>query len=293
LIRINWNDNWDLNLSCTHDDREKGCESKFIVFQNTFEGVIDMKKWGTFFSFFVLIAFFAAGLAEGAGTLTLTFKYRDSSGVDQPLSSSYVYLRNAANEPPMEKFFSPADQISAPSSTTGVVTMSVPEGNYYVRVTRRNPPAARPLGPPEPGDYIWHQTEPITVTAGTTNLGTKYAWVFGSAPITISGTVKNWHGTPLAGRYVKATIEPCIQADGYSGTLSNHCGPEKHLALQRTDANGNYTLYLESPGTFYFYESPCLGDKHQEYSGNPCAGYGTGPVTVKMGENRIVDIIGN
>ena len=251
-----------------------------------------MKKWGNLFSLFVLMAFFVAGVAE-AGTLTLTFKYKNSAGVEQPLPYAYAYLRNAANEPPMEKFFSPPDQISAPSSAAGVITMTaVPEGNYYIRVTRRNPLASRPLGPPEPGDYMWNQTEPITVTAGTTNLGTKYAWIFGSAPITISGTVKNGSGTPLVGRYVKATIEPCIQ-DGYGGALTNYCGPEKHLALQRTDANGNYTLFLRDPGTFYIYESTCLGDQHQQYSGNPCIGYGTGPVTVNMGENKVVNITGN
>jgi len=252
-----------------------------------------MTKWRTLFSLFALAVFFAVGVAD-AGTLTLTFKYKNSAGVDQPLSYAYVYLRNAANEPPMEKFFSPADILSAQSTTTGVITITnIPEGNYYIRATRRNPLAVRPLGPPEPGDYIWNQTEPITITAGTTNLGTKYAWIFGSAPLTISGTVKNGNGTPLAGRYVKATIVPCIEADGYLGTPSNHCGPEKHIALQRTDANGNYTLFLKNPGTFYIYESPCLGDKHQEYSGNGCIGYGTGPVTVNMGETKTVDIVGN
>ncbi len=252
-----------------------------------------MKKWGILFFLLVLMAVTTVGVSEGAGTLTLTFKYKNSSGVETPLAYSYVYLRSAANEPPMEKFFSPADIISPQSTTTGVVTITnVPEGNYYIRATRRNPLVVRPLGPPEPGDYIWNQTEPITITSGTTNLGTKYAWIFGSAPLTISGTVKDGNGAPLAGRYVKATIEPCIQADGYTGTPSNHCGPEKHIALQRTDANGNYTLFLKNPGTFYVYESMCLGDKHMEYSGNPCVGYGTGPVTVNLGENKIVNILG-
>ncbi len=253
-----------------------------------------MKKWSILFPLVMLMAFYAAGVAEGAGTLTLTFKYKDSTGVELPLYGAYAYLRSAANEPPMEKYFSPSDLTSGPSSSTGVVTMTnVPEGNYYIRVTRRNPLAARPNGPPEPGDYTWNQTEPITINTGTTNLGTKYAWFFGSAPLAISGTVKDVNGTPLVGRYVKATIEPCIQADGYTGTPSNHCGPEKHIALQRTDANGNYTLFLKNPGTFYVYESQCLGDKHSEYSGNPCVGYGTGPVTVNLGENKTVDIIGN
>jgi hypothetical protein len=86
---------------------------------------------------------------------------------------------------------------------------------------------------------------------------------------------------------------PCIQADGYSETPSNHCGPEKHIALERTDANGNYTLFLREPGTFYLYESSCLGDHHQQYMGNPCVGYGTGPITVNAGEQKTVNITGN
>jgi hypothetical protein len=257
-----------------------------------------MKKWGTLFSLFVLMAVFAAGVAEGAGTLRLTFKYKNSAGVEQPLSYAYVYLRNAANEPPMEKFFSPADQISAPSSATGLVTMTVPEGNYYIRVTRRNSGGSGPLGPPENGDYTWNQAKIITISANTTtDLGTKYAWLFGSAPVTISGTVKNYLGAPLAGRIIKATIVPCIDAD-YSSqdpsewVYSNRCGPEKHLALQRTDANGNYTLFLRDPGTFYIYESTCLGDQHQQYVGNSCIGSGTGPVTVNVGENKVVNFTG-
>ena len=255
-----------------------------------------MKKWGTLFYLFVLIAFFVAGVAEGAGTLRLTFKYKNSTGVEQPLSYAYVYLRDRASGAPVEKFFSPPDFILGPTDSNGRVTASVPEGDYYIRVTRRNPlgTTARPLGPPENGDYTWNQAKIITISPNTTtDLGTKYAWLFGSAPLTISGTVKNYSGTPLSGRYVKATIVPCVEADGYLETPSNYCGPEKHIALQRTDANGNYTLFLREPGTFYIYESTCLGDQHQQYSGNPCIGWGVGPVTVNLGENKVVNITGN
>jgi hypothetical protein len=65
------------------------------------------------------------------------------------------------------------------------------------------------------------------------------------------------------------------------------------MAIERTDANGNYTLFLRAPGTFYIYESTCLGDHHQQYSGNPCIGYGAGPITISAGEHKTVDITGN
>jgi hypothetical protein len=41
------------------------------------------------------------GLAE-AGTLTVTAKYINSSGVEQPLQYAYVYLHNASQKPPLE-----------------------------------------------------------------------------------------------------------------------------------------------------------------------------------------------
>lgn len=258
-----------------------------------------MKRWMTHFSLYLLVTALFVGIAEGNGTLKVTFKSKGSNGVEQPLQNAYVYLRNAAVEPPMERFFSPADLILGPSSSNGTITASVPEGTYYIRITRRNPTAMRPLGPPEPGDYTWNQASTITIsTSTTTDLGTKIAWAFGSAPIVVSGTVKNWYGAPLAGRYVKATIVPCIQADYSSPDPaewrdSNRCGPEKHLALNRTDANGNYSLVFRSPGTYYLYESTCLGDQHSQYSGNPCIGYGAGPVTVNVGEQKTVNIVGN
>jgi hypothetical protein len=261
-----------------------------------------MKHWLTHVSLCLLAAILLVGVAEGAGTLSVTLRGKNASGVEVPLSYAYVYLRSAASEPPMEKFFSPADLILGPSGTNGTITAGgIPEGDYYVRITRRNPlgGAVRPLGPPEEGDYTWFQVRPITISTNqTTSLGTKVAWAFGSAQMSISGTVKNWSGTPLAGRYVKATIVPCIEADYSSEDPaewrdSNRCGPEKHMAVERTDASGNYTLFLRAPGTFYIYESTCLGDQHDQYSGNPCIGWGAGPITVSAGEHKTVDITGN
>jgi hypothetical protein len=254
-----------------------------------------LRQWLIGICFCLLAAFFISDISEGAGTLKVTFKSKAANGTEQPLSYAYAYLRSAAVEPPMEKHFSPPDYIIGPSDSIGRISGSVPEGTYYVRITRRNPVEIRPLGPPEAGDFTWYQVATVTISNNSvTDLGTKYAWAFGSAPIVISGSVRNTYtGAPLAGRYVKATIVPCIQGEyAYDGTPSNECGPEKHLALQRTDANGNYKLYLREPGTFYFYQSPCLGDQHQEFSGNPCIGTYTGPVTVNMGEEKVVNITG-
>ncbi len=258
----------------------------------------EMKKWGNLFSLFVLIAVFSVSVAEGAGTLKVTFKYRDSNGVEQPLSSAYVYLRNGAVEPPMEKYFSPADYILGPSDALGRITASVPEGTYYVRITRRNPSAIRPLGPPEAGDYTWYQTNTITIGTNTvTDFGTKYAKSFLN-PITISGTITTASGAPLAGRYVRAQTDPCISAnfssqDPAEWVYSNLCGfPAIYLAPQRTDAGGRYTIQLREPGTYYIYESQCLGDHHQQYSGNPqCIGTTGGTVTVTAGDSKTVNVV--
>jgi hypothetical protein len=268
----------------------------------------EMKHWLTHVSLFLLVVALFVGSAEGAGSLTVTLKGKNASGQIVNLAYAYVYLRSAVNEPPMEKYFSPADLILGPSGPNGAITAgNIPEGDYYVRITRRNPlgGASRPLGPPEEGDYTWFQATPITInTNQTTNLGTKVAWAFGSAQMSISGTVKSYgSGAPLANRYVRLQIGQCIEGDytGWDGgwgepyTDPNFCNGRswgKKLAIQRTGADGKYTIFLREPGTYYVYESTCLGDHHQEYTGNPCIGYGTGPITIIDGEHKTVDVTG-
>ena len=239
---------------------------------------------------------FSVGLADAApGTLKYTFKYRDpATGIETNLPYGFVYLHDASKPPPMEKFFSRADYINIASFGNGTYSdTNVPAGTWYIRITQRKVigSTTRPNGPPEEGDYTWMQTAPITIIAGQTlNLGTLYAYPFGSSPITISGTVKNQNGAPLAGRYVRAQTVPCYD-DGYNNNI-NQCGPVKNLALQPTDASGKYTLQLKEPGTYYIYTSPCITADHDDYSGNRCRYTAApAPVTVKIRDTRTVDMV--
>ncbi len=240
----------------------------------------------------VLSTMLSCGRAEANGTLTLKFQYVNSSGVATPLSFAYVYLHNSSESAPMEQYFSAADYIFGPSDSTGSITASVPAGSYYVRITRRNTSAfpPNPLGPPLNGDYTWRQTAPITISNNViTNLGTQNSTFFGSS-ITISGTITNVAtGAPVPGIYVRAQTVQCIL--GNYTDYPNRCGPQKFAAVTPTDANGNYTLQLRTPGTYYLYASQCIGDRHQTYQANPCMGIEntTDPVIVNAGASVTVN----
>ncbi len=241
-----------------------------------------MNKWIALCSFMIVMAISSNSLA-GSGTLTVTFKYRDSNGVEQPLSSAYVYLHDASKKPPVEKYFVSTPYIYGPSDLSGLINAyNVPEGSYYIRITQKTR-----LGPPEPLEYTWNQITPITISANaTTNLGIKYA---DALPITITGTIKNYSGVPVPGRYVRAQTEPCY-TDGYNNNV-NHCGPVKILALLRTDADGRFTIKLRDPGTYYIYHTTCLRDWGNEYTGNPCMGDYGGLVTVNSGETKTLNMV--
>ena len=225
----------------------------------------------------------------GTGALTGKFLYKDSAGNDNPLTYGYVYLHSATKPPPMEKYFSKADYILGPTSTTPFLISNIPEGSYYVRLLQRKVPGGvnAQFGPPQQGDYTWFQTTPITITAGTTplNLGTLYATPFGSAPIIITGTLTSPTGAPVTGLYVRAQTEPCT-TDGQNNNV-NQCGPAKYQSLQTTDANGKYTIFLKDPGVYYLYASRCLTTSYQQYTGNDC-GFegGPGPITLSTGDNK-------
>ena len=253
-----------------------------------------MNKWIALCSLIIGMTISSSSLAIASGTLTVTFKYKDSGGFEQPLSGAYVYLHDASKKPPLEKYFVNTPYtyrlIYGPSPSSGVISVSVPEGSYYIRITKRDPLRGNTnkLGPPEPTDYTWNQTTPITISANaTTNLGIKYA---DSLPITVTGVITYYaSGAPVAGRYVRAQPEPCY-TDGFNYNV-NRCGPVKYLALQRTDADGRFTINLRDPGTYYIYESNCLYDKGRAYVGNPCMGWYGGTVTVNSGEAKTLNIV--
>jgi hypothetical protein len=260
---------------------------------------MDLRRLLTVMSVSFAVALLFSGSSEAAnGTVRVTFKYKDGSGIEQSLPYAYLYLRFAAEKPPLQKYFKSADYIFGPSNSSGLINASVPEGTYYIRLTRREPlgGAARPLGPPEKGDYTWTDYKQITVVANTViNLGTKFAVPFTEA-ITISGAIKDKAtGTPLAGRFVRAQSEPCIEADYSSWDPaewidSNRCGPEVYLAQQKTDAQGKYTLLLRDPGSYYIVIAKTLGDHHQQYSGNrSTTGWTMGPISVKPGDNIVLE----
>ena len=253
------------------------------------------KRWAMLISLCAMLTMFSVGLAEAAnGTLTVTFKYKDpTTQVDQNLNYGYIYLRDAAKPAPMEKFFSKADYILGGAASNGKITVPVPAGKYFIRVLQRKVVGnvQTPYGPPESGDLTWFQTTPITITAGSTlDLGTKYANPFGSS-ITITGSIKNYSGVPLPGRFVRVSTEPCAQG-GYDWA-PNYCGSV--IIAQGNDANGNFRIELRDPGTYYF-------STFSNWDRNPgCSGYcaapifGTGfypqPVTVQRGDTKTVDIV--
>jgi hypothetical protein len=270
------------------------CKTAIQFEDNQGRVIMKMKLWAVLISLFAITSMLLPGPADAAtGTLKYTFKYRNpDTGVEANLPWGYVYLHDASKPPPMEKFFSRADYINIASFGNGTYSdTNVPAGTWYIRITQRKG-ANRPNGPPEGGDYTWMQTSPITIVAGQTlNLGTLYAYPFGTSPITITGTVRNSAGAPLAGRYVRAQTVPCYD-DGANNNI-NQCGPVKNLALQPTDASGKYTLQLKDPGTYYIYTSPCVSADYQEISGNVChyTPAPSNPVVVKIRDTKTVDLV--
>lgn len=234
--------------------------------------------------------------AEANGTLTATFIYNGT-----PLSGAYVYLHTYPQGTMIEeKYFRPAQYILGPSDANGNFSVSVPDGEYRVMLMRK----ASVYGPPVAGDYIWRYDGYITVAGGATvNLGTVNAQVF-SGPITVKGTVTNcvWTsdsagayctpGTPLADWFVFATKTPCQPNPNYTDTPdltstgSNnprypeyYCYPyAKYPAAAPTGANGDYTIHLRNPGTYYIYAVENPGQRgygrHMYLGPAPC-----GPIT--------------
>ena len=254
-----------------------------------------MRRSATLISIlFFLSLSFSVGSAEANSVLRFNFRYLDGSGVEKALPYAFVYLQDGTKVPPMEKYFTKPLHRLWGSFGNGSYMVSVPPGTYYIRITQRNPlPNGRlqDEGPPRPGDYTWKQVVPITIADNMSyDLHTLYAEPYGQLGVTVSGAVRNPAGTPLSGRYVRAQTVPCY-SDGYNYNI-NQCGPDKFPAQQQTNADGNYTLFLKNPGTYYLYISSCLGDEHQEYTGNPCMGSYGGAITVRAGETTSMNMVG-
>ncbi|MDA8170602.1 MAG: hypothetical protein M0Z48_02085 [Nitrospiraceae bacterium] len=178
-----------------------------------------------------------------SGALSATVYYNGS-----PLQNAYMYLQNGAALPPLQQYYQKAAYIYGPSSSSGVISASVPAGTYYVMIIKRAGGSSY-MSPPLPGDYVWFNLGAITIGTNT-YLGTVNATVYGgSTSLTISGTVKGQSGTVLAGWAVKATTSPCFSIPRHTGS----CPGPVYAAQALTDSNGNYTVKLQSAGTYYFY----------------------------------------
>ena len=212
------------------------------------------------------------------GTITATFLL-DSDGVTTPLTNAYIYLQKGSQLPPREQYYENAQYILGPSDANGNLSVNVPAGAYYVLIRQESGSHyagtscynyygafCSYYGPPVPGDYVWHSGSPAITVAGaqTVNLGTVYASIFGQ-PMTVSGTVKGASGKPLAGWAVKAATVPCESGNWAYAHSFNECGAVKYPAW--TDANGNYTITIKDPGTYYVYASPALNFANTNYPG--------------------------
>lgn len=251
---------------------------------------MNMKKMFLLFSAVSLVVLLvSAGAAMANGTLTVTFVY-NGSGSSQALTNAYLYLQSG---PAPHGVYRKARYILGPTDTNGSLSVSVPDGSYDVLLMRRAPLSSTPAssqmyGPPRQGDYT--AISYINVTDGSNvNLGTVYATVFGTSlfgtPITITGTVTHG-GNPVKGYFVFATTSQCsfgwqngcggqetcfsgsgccLGANGiipgcYAGSggcrssvYPSGCQGEKYPAIAPTDSNGNYTINLSSPGTYYVF----------------------------------------
>ncbi|MDA8085329.1 MAG: SBBP repeat-containing protein [Nitrospiraceae bacterium] len=237
-----------------------------------------LTQWGPYYGSSNSFSFIYGVAADSSGDVYVTDSHHvDKFGVSgtitaavlyngQPLQNAYVYLV-PGNQFSPGRHYQSAAFILGPSNASGNISVGVPNGSYYVRITKRAG-AASIYGPPYAGDYTWIYTgnpPTITITNNTvTSLGIVNATVYG-APARISGTVTGASGKPMAGWAVKATIVPCESGNWAYAHSFNECGSVKYMAY--TDANGNYTINLNKSGTYYVYASPQLNFANTNYPG--------------------------
>ncbi len=272
-----------------------------------------MKKWFSVLAVFMFAFLFFAAAAGATGTLTATFMYNGSG-----IAGAYIYLHTyPSGTPIMGEYFRSAQYVLGPSDSNGNFSVNnVPAGTYRVRITRRAPltasipTLAQAYGPPRTGDYTWYDAgSTITVTNGSvTSLGSVYATIFapGAAPITVPGKVTSGR-SPASGWFVMATTAPCKDSTtdcGGAGCWSGRydaCNggaggsAVRYPAQQLTDSNGNYTIKLANPGTYYIYAMPSPGaTAGSEVPASTCSnwvtvwdsiGYWNCPTSVSTGQN--------
>ena len=220
-----------------------------------------MKKWLVVFIGFAFAAVLPAGSAGANGTLTATVLYNG-----QPVQNAYVYLQSASQLAPRQQYYESAAYILGPSDATGHISVSVPEGTWYVRITKRAS-FSTSLGPPFPGDYSWYYAGTKTITTNSVvSLGNVPVTIYTqSVAVSISGTVKGASGKVLSGWAVKASTAPCESGNWAYAHSFNECGSVKYPAF--TDSNGNYTITIPNTGTYYVYASPNLNFANTNYPG--------------------------
>lgn len=223
------------------------------------------------------------------------------------IQNAVLYLQkdSQAGTPPDQKDMlrQMAGFISLDNATdaNGNIVAAVPPGKWFVRILKRAGNASV-WEPPYPGDYTWISTPPVTIqNNGVVNLGTVNTHIYVRQKLpTVSGILTGTSsGKPLSGWFVRASLQPC------NTNWSARCGGVFYPAVNRTGADGSYTITLPAAGTYYVYACPgpymtCVGAHRiywEDYPGgfSTCGNWASGvyheyencPTTVSSGQQLI------
>ncbi len=155
-----------------------------------------MKKILISFVVPVFTAAFSAAVAMANGTINATVLYSGQLS-------------------PRELFFQSGAGVYGYSDSNGNISVSVPEGTYYVRITRRAGSVSA-WGPPYPGDYIWGASNPRTITVTTGGSGGCPSVYGDYGPRTYASSATPWDPAP--------SCAACICGGQYYANCSGHTG---------------------------------------------------------------------